>query len=43
MADRPTGAPGWVKVFGAIGIAMLLLVVVLHLTGHGFGAHMYGM
>ena len=34
-------APRWVKVFGIIGIVMVLLVVLLHLTGHGFGSHMH--
>lgn len=40
MAPRRDGAtPRWVKVFGAIGIALLVGLVILHLTGHGFGAH----
>ena len=30
--------PRWVKVFGAIGI-VLLVAIILHLTGHGFGGH----
>jgi hypothetical protein len=35
----PTNTPRWVKVFGPIGIAVLVLFVILHLTGHGFGGH----
>ncbi len=34
-----TGAPRWVKVFGIITIVLVLLVVVLHLSGHGFSHH----
>ena len=34
-----TGAPRWVKLFGVIAIVLVLLFVVLHLTGHGFGHH----
>jgi len=30
-----TGAPRWVKVFGIIAIVLVLLLVVLHLSGHG--------
>ncbi len=33
--------PGWVKMFGIIFIVLLVLVVILHLTGHGFGSHMH--
>jgi hypothetical protein len=28
------GMPRWVKVFGIIGIVLILLFVILHLTGH---------
>lgn len=39
-----TGAPRWVKVFGIIAIVLMLAIVILHLTGHGFGGHgMHGM
>lgn len=31
--------PRWVKVFGAIGLVLLVAFVILHLTGHGFGGH----
>ncbi len=31
--------PRWVKVFGAVMVALVLLFVALHLTGHGFGSH----
>lgn len=32
--------PRWVKVFVVIIIALILLVVILHLTGNDFGGHM---
>jgi hypothetical protein len=41
--SRPPGAPRWVKVLGLIGIALVVLVVLLHLTGNspgGPGSHM---
>lgn len=31
--------PLWVKVFGIIFIVLVLMVVILHLTGRGFGGH----
>lgn len=37
--ERGGATPRWVKVFGAIGIVLLLAFVILHLTGHGFGGH----
>lgn len=50
MADLPPdyngtpSTPRWVKVFGVIGIALVLLFVVLKFTGiggeHGPGRHM---
>ena len=44
MAGARNGAtPRWVKVFGAIGIVLLVAFVILHLTGHGFGGqHGFG-
>ena len=33
------GAPRWVKVFGIVGLILLLVFVVLHLTGRGFRGH----
>jgi hypothetical protein len=35
----PPSTPRWVKVFGIIGIVLVLLFVILHLTGRGFGGH----
>ena len=35
--DSPPTTPRWVKVFGIIFIALVLLVVVLHLTGISHG------
>jgi hypothetical protein len=34
-----TGAPRWVKVFGIVALALVLLFVFLHLNGSGLGAH----
>jgi hypothetical protein len=34
-----TSTPRWVKVFGIIAIGSVLLVVILHLTGHNLGGH----
>jgi hypothetical protein len=31
-----------VKVFGVIGIVLVLLLVIMLLTGHGPGRHMHG-
>jgi ABC-type transporter Mla subunit MlaD len=42
MPDRgsTTGTPLWVKVFGIIGLALVVLFVVLMLIGgHGPGRH----
>ena len=36
---RGGATPRWVKVLGAIGIALIVAFVILHLTGHGFGGH----
>ena len=35
----PPSTPRWVKVFGIIALALVLLFVILHLTGNGFGGH----
>lgn len=34
------GMPRWVKVFGIVGLALVLIFAVLHLTGHAVGGHM---
>jgi hypothetical protein len=48
MADVPpnpdsngddTGTPRWVKAFGIIALALVLLFVILMLTGHDPGRH----
>jgi hypothetical protein len=31
--------PRWVKVFGIVVIVLVLLFVILHLMGGGFGGH----
>ncbi|GAA4959788.1 hypothetical protein [Actinoplanes utahensis] len=37
------GVPRWVKVFAAIGLAVMVLIVVALLSGHGPGWHLsYG-
>ena len=33
------GVPRWVKVSGAIFIVFVLVVIIMHLTGRGFGGH----
>ncbi len=41
--DRPPSTPRWVKVFGVIGIVLILLFGILKLAGgsnHGPGRHM---
>jgi len=38
--EGDAGTPRWVKVFGVIFIVVVIGVVILHLTGHGFGDHM---
>lgn len=41
MTNRkpPPSTPGWVKMFGIVGIVLVLLVVVLHLLGRSPGGH----
>lgn len=41
--DTPPSTPRWVKVFGVIGLLLVLLFVVLHLTGHSPFMHMSHM
>jgi len=38
----PPGTPRWVKVLVIIFIALILLFVILHLMGLGFGGHSLG-
>jgi hypothetical protein len=40
-AEATTRTPRWVKVFGVIGVVVVLLIVVMLLTGHGPGQHMH--
>jgi hypothetical protein len=40
--ESTTGTPRWVKVFGIVGLVLLLLIVVLLLTGHGPSRHLHG-
>ncbi|MEN9936415.1 MAG: hypothetical protein RLZZ387_2994 [Chloroflexota bacterium] len=42
-SDTPPAMPGWVKVFGATLVVLVVAVVVLHLTGTSFGPSMHGM
>ena len=37
MSDTPR----WVKVFGAVGIVVVVLFLLLHLGGGGPGRHMH--
>ena len=44
--SAPPPTPQWVKVFGIVVIALVLLVVILHLTGNslgGPGGHIPGL
>ena len=36
-----TPTPRWVKVAAGIILLLVLLFVILHLTGNGFGEHMH--
>lgn len=36
---EPPGTPRWVKVFIIMFITLVLLVIILHLLGFGFGGH----
>lgn len=41
--ERPEpGVPRWVKIFCAVGLLLLVLIVVAVLGGHGPGRHMGG-
>ena len=44
MVDSSTyaGVPRWAKVLGAIGVAVALAFVALHLAGRHGGMHMHG-
>ena len=37
--ESTTGTPRWVKMLGIIAIVLVLLFVILHLAGGGFGGH----
>jgi hypothetical protein len=37
----PPSTPRWVYVFGIGALVLVVLVVILHLTGNGFGPHMH--
>lgn len=41
MADSPAypGMPRWVKIFGMISLALVVVFVVVHLAGGGFQHH----
>jgi hypothetical protein len=39
--NRSASTPRWVKVFVLIAIILVVLFVILHLTGNGFGDHMH--
>jgi hypothetical protein len=40
--EAPPGAPRWVKISGAVALAVVVLFLVLHLTGSGMGPGMHG-
>lgn len=35
----PPSTPGWVKVFGLVALALVVLFVLVHLAGGGFRGH----
>lgn len=37
--ESPPSTPRWVKVFGFIALALVVLFVILHLAGGGFRHH----
>ncbi|MER5263906.1 hypothetical protein ABTZ99_17725 [Actinosynnema sp. NPDC002837] len=43
MTESPgeddVAAPLWVRISGVVVIALVLALVVVHLTGNGFGGH----
>ena len=39
--SQPPGMPLWVKVFGLVALALVVVFLVVHLTGHGLGEHMH--
>ncbi len=41
--ETPPKTPRWVKIFGVIGLLLVLLFVILHLTGHSPFMHMHHM
>ena len=41
IRGSPASTPRWVKVFVIIFIVLVLLFVILHLTGNGFGDHLH--
>lgn len=36
-SSAPPSTPRWVKVFGIVMIVLVILFVILHLSGNGFG------
>ncbi|XVV06648.1 hypothetical protein ACQPW3_15170 [Actinosynnema sp. CA-248983] len=38
-SDEPTRAPLWVKISGIVVIALVLVLVVMHLSGNSLGGH----
>ena len=39
----PPATPRWVIILGIIFIVLILLFVILHITGNGFGGHTSSM
>ena len=38
-SDSPPPTPRWVKMFGLLALALVLLFVIEHLAGGGFRSH----
>src|SRR4051794_19573754 len=41
-AESNARTPRWVKVFGLVGVLLVLLIIVMLLSGHSPGRHMHG-
>ncbi len=39
----PPAAPRWVKIFAALIVMLIVVVIILHLTGNSFGPGMHDM
>jgi hypothetical protein len=33
------GTPIWVKIFAYVAVALVIVIIILHVTGNSFGGH----